>query len=533
VIRFRGGPLPVADFMSEVLTHPTLGYYMTRDVFGTAGDFVTSPEVSQIFGELCAVWGACLWDAMGRPARVQLVELGPGRGTLMADLLRGAAALPGGFAAALEVHLVEVSPALRRMQAAALGCGPAAGAIGAGATASGTRVRWHGALATVPEGPLILFAHEFFDALPVHQFQRTPRGWCERLVDSGVPEAGAAAAASEGAESDSGAAAAPAAAPPLRFVLSRGATPAARLLVPRRLAALPSDQAASQWALEARTHARMTHPHLASHRSVLHSPSHPDSLVSLSLSPPAPRPQISPRAMAAWEEVSRRVGEHGGGALAIDYGEEGPIAHSLQAIRQHAFVDLLDAVGSADLSAYVDFGALRLAAQGASNVHASADVAAQGDADDAAQSAQSALPQAAPPLPPPPRVRSYGPVTQRALLGALGIEARLNALLEHATDAQAEALIRGVMRLVGDDADDADDADDVAGGTPAKRVPGMGVRYKAMAVVHADLPPPVGFEDARQEAPQEAHTAQAVQPRGGEGSAAGGGGGGAAGKVAA
>jgi NADH dehydrogenase [ubiquinone] 1 alpha subcomplex assembly factor 7 len=234
VIRFRGGPLPVADFMSEVLTHPTLGYYMTRDVFGTRGDFVTSPEVSQVFGELCAVWAACLWEQMGRPPRVLLVELGPGRGTLMADLLRGAAALHG-FAAALEVHLVEVSPALRRLQAAALGCGAAAGAVGAGRTPAGTAVRWHGALATVPEGPpLLLFAHEFFDALPVHQFQRTPRGWCERLVDVGVPES------------------ADAPPPALRFVLSRGATPAARLLVSRRLAALPPDQAAAQWALEVR-----------------------------------------------------------------------------------------------------------------------------------------------------------------------------------------------------------------------------------------------------------------------------------------
>jgi hypothetical protein len=107
-------------------------------------------------------------------------------------------------------------------------------------------------------------------------------------------------------------------------------------------------------------------------------------------------------------------------------------------------------------------------------------------------------------------------VTQRALLGALGIEARLHALLERATDAQAEALIRGVMRLVGDDSEDAD----VAGGTPGEaRVPGMGVRYKAMAVVHADLPPPVGFEDAPQEAPQS---------RGGNGGADAGGAAGAA-----
>jgi NADH dehydrogenase [ubiquinone] 1 alpha subcomplex assembly factor 7 len=237
VIRFRGGPLPVADFMSEVLTHPTLGYYMTRDVFGTRGDFVTSPEVSQLFGEMCGVWAACMWEAMGRPSRVLLTELGPGRGTLMADLLRGVGSLPG-LREALEVHLVEVSPALRRMQASALGCGAAAGATGAGTTASGVRVRWHTALATVPAGPLILLAHEFFDALPVHQFQRTPRGWCERLVDVGTtPPPGAPPGTPP---------------PPLRFVLSRGPTPASRLLVPRRLEALPKEQADALWALEAR-----------------------------------------------------------------------------------------------------------------------------------------------------------------------------------------------------------------------------------------------------------------------------------------
>jgi NADH dehydrogenase [ubiquinone] 1 alpha subcomplex assembly factor 7 len=206
------------------------------------------------------------------------------------------------------------------------------------------------------------------------------------------------------------------------------------------------------------------------------------------------RPQISPRAMAAWEEVARRVGAHGGGALAIDYGEEGPVAHSLQAIRQHAFVDLLDRVGSADLSAYVDFGALRLAAQGAAATDADADADGGAGAD-----------ARAPPA--PARVRSYGPVTQRALLGALGIEARLRALLERATDDQAEALIRGVMRLVGDDAEEAEGAEpggDTSATTPAseraaKRVPGMGIRYKAMAIVHADLPPPVGFEEAAAE----------------------------------
>jgi NADH dehydrogenase [ubiquinone] 1 alpha subcomplex assembly factor 7 len=191
---------------------------------------------------------------------------------------------------------------------------------------------------------------------------------------------------------------------------------------------------------------------------------------TLVTSPDEPLPslaQMSPRSMGAWEEVALRVAAHGGAALAVDYGEEGPIAHSLQAIRQHAFVDVLDRVGSADLSAHVDFGALRLAAAGA--------------AERAAQLAGATQ----------PAVRSYGPVTQRALLASLGIEARLNALLQRATDEQAEALIRGAQRLVGDDAEQAKD-----GGKDAAQPPGMGVRYKAMALAHADLPVPVGFESA-------------------------------------
>ena len=172
--------------------------------------------------------------------------------------------------------------------------------------------------------------------------------------------------------------------------------------------------------------------------------------------------------MGAWEEVTARVAAHGGGALAVDYGEEGPIAHSLQAIRQHSFVDVLDRVGSADLSAHVDFGALRIAANGA--------------AERAAQQAGGGA---------PPAVRSYGPVTQRALLASLGLEARLNVLLQRATDEQAEALIRGVQRLVGDDAEQA-----AGDGKEAAQPPGMGIRYKAMALAHADLPPPPGFETA-------------------------------------
>jgi SAM-dependent MidA family methyltransferase len=104
--------MTVSDYMQLCLAHPRHGYYVTRDPLGASGDFVTAPEVSQMFGELIGAWAATVWRQMGSPAKVQLVELGPGRGTLMADALRAARALPE-FRAAISVHLVEISPALR------------------------------------------------------------------------------------------------------------------------------------------------------------------------------------------------------------------------------------------------------------------------------------------------------------------------------------------------------------------------------------------------------------------------------------
>jgi NADH dehydrogenase [ubiquinone] 1 alpha subcomplex assembly factor 7 len=169
------GPMPLAQFMALALGHPVHGYYVTRDPFGARGDFVTAPEISQMFGELIGLWAAAVWNEMGRPRRVRLVELGPGRGTLMADALR-AVRVAQEFRAALNVDLVEISPPLRRRQKQTLAdCGLA--------------VSWHAALSEVPEdGPLIVIANEFFDALPVHQAVRAADGWHERKV--GLDEAG-------------------------------------------------------------------------------------------------------------------------------------------------------------------------------------------------------------------------------------------------------------------------------------------------------------------------------------------------------
>lgn len=163
------GPIPVAQFMALALGHPTHGYYAGRDPFAARGDFITAPEISQMFGELIGLWAAAVWNEMGSPGRVRLVELGPGRGTLMADALR-AAKIAKEFHAALAVDLVEISPALRRRQQQTL-------------AAAGVPLSWHATLAQVPENnPLIVIANEFFDALPVHQAVRAKSGWHERMV---------------------------------------------------------------------------------------------------------------------------------------------------------------------------------------------------------------------------------------------------------------------------------------------------------------------------------------------------------------
>ena len=166
----REGPMSLAEYMAVALGDPEQGYYMQGDPFGARGDFVTAPEVSQMFGELLGLWCAETWSRMGAPDPVHLVELGPGRGTLMADALRAARRVPG-FLQALRLSLVEISPALRARQRDALQ-----------RAALHRDPQWHHTLAEVPRGPLLLLANEFFDALPVRQFVRNDGAWCERMV---------------------------------------------------------------------------------------------------------------------------------------------------------------------------------------------------------------------------------------------------------------------------------------------------------------------------------------------------------------
>ncbi len=158
------GPISIARYMELCLLHPQHGYYSTRDPFGAAGDFTTAPEISQIYGELLGLFLAQAWLDQGAPNPFTLAEIGPGRGTLMADARRAIKLVPG-LTEAARLHLIEASPHLRQIQRDRLG-----------------PLTHLGSVADLPDAPLFLLANEFLDALPIQQFQRGPQGWAERLI---------------------------------------------------------------------------------------------------------------------------------------------------------------------------------------------------------------------------------------------------------------------------------------------------------------------------------------------------------------
>jgi len=159
------GPMPLDRYMALCLGHPLHGYYMSRDPFGPDGDFITAPEISQMFGELVGIWCAAAFQALGTPRQFSLIELGPGRGTLMSDVLRATRVMPG-FNDNAQIHLVETSPTLRKLQNEKLGAG----------------VTWHETVDSLPDGPSIIIANEFFDALPIRQYEFHQGQWMERRI---------------------------------------------------------------------------------------------------------------------------------------------------------------------------------------------------------------------------------------------------------------------------------------------------------------------------------------------------------------
>lgn len=160
------GPITVAEYMAQCLMHPEHGYYQTERVFGTDGDFITAPEISQMFGEMLGLWLADRWIKMGKPSPVHLIEFGPGRGTLMADMLRAISPVEG-FSGAVKIHFIETSKQLRALQQDQV-----------------SNATWHDTAASLPDGPSLIVANEFFDALPIHQFEKHKGEWLERRINA-------------------------------------------------------------------------------------------------------------------------------------------------------------------------------------------------------------------------------------------------------------------------------------------------------------------------------------------------------------
>lgn len=347
----REGPLSVADYMQACLADPSAGYYTSRQPIGKEGDFVTAPEVSQIFGELLGLWAVAVWQSMGAPASVIVAELGPGRGTLTADALRAWRSVPK-FLKSVTVALVETSPVLRDAQQAALGESP-------------VPLQWCDSIEDVPSGPLILLANEFIDALPVRQLVRSGGVWRERCVTIGRN----------------------------------------------------GDFAYTEEAIQG------------------------DELASAALSINAPDGAIleaRPAVKALLSSLATRAGEAPLAALIVDYGhEETSVGDTLQAVHRHRFADPLATPGEVDLTAHVDFAALKETAQALG-------------------------------------LTTHGPMAQGAFLLKLGLEKRRDRLLAQARPDQKEAILSGAARL----------ADPRA----------MGLLFKVLALTSNGLasPPPFG-----------------------------------------
>ena len=162
------GSITVEQYMEACLADKISGYYVKKDPIGAEGDFITSPELSQIFGELIGLWTFEIWQMMGKPSTVHLIELGPGRGTLMSDALRALKIVPE-YYQKLNIHLVESSQVLKNKQKQNL-------------ARFDQQINWHSDIESLPFGPKIFIANEFFDALPVKQYQYKGNQWFERLI---------------------------------------------------------------------------------------------------------------------------------------------------------------------------------------------------------------------------------------------------------------------------------------------------------------------------------------------------------------
>lgn len=264
------GPINISEFMNIALLHPEHGYYTNNQVFGKGGDFITAPEISQTFGELIGAWCALIWQEMGEPSEVALVELGPGRGTLMQDVMRITSKVKG-FHQALSINLVEASEKLRATQKEKL------------ADYAG-KIYWHDSISEIQKIPSIIIANEFFDALPIQQYLFLENKWYERKIGLDKQD-------------------------DLCFICDYEANIASQL------------------------------PKQAQENDII---------------------EISKASQYVMKEISNHINYYGGAGIFIDYGYKEPtFQDSLQAVKSHKFHPVLSDIGDADITAHVDFKALR------------------------------------------------------------------------------------------------------------------------------------------------------------------------------
>lgn len=315
----KRGPLTVAEYMEKAVSH----YYASKDPFGENGDFITAPEISQMFGEMIGAWFVDVWLQMGQPQNVQLIELGPGRGTLMADIMRTMSAWPE-LKEAVTIHLVEQSPQLRQAQAQAL---------------KAYKPTWHDRIEDVPQGFSFIVANEFFDALPIHQFKKSKGEWKERGIGFDDVQN--------------------------EFIFT--------FMDPT--IDIPSIMPASFLA--------------ANEGSIF---------------------EISPASLSVFEQLCKRISDNTGAGLIVDYGHSVPgLGDTLQSIARHKYSDVLEAPGTKDITAHVDFSLLKAVGDSLVDIH--------------------------------------GPVTQGEFLASLGIGARAEALTEQATPEQRKDIMTALHRL--------------------------------------------------------------------------------------
>ncbi|KAI0247657.1 DUF185-domain-containing protein [Lactifluus subvellereus] len=326
------GPISFATYMQLCLSHPTEGYYMNpaNAVIGARGDFITSPEISQVFGELLGIWLLSQYLGTGAKRDIQLVELGPGRGTLMDDILRTLSQLPHSRASVKHVYLVESSPALRAVQATMLQ--PWDGK-------NGLRIHWHDSIDDVPAADdtyTMLVAHEFFDALPFHLIEKAHQGWKEVLISS-TPD------------------------PAAKTILRPSDVLAPSQLPPSPSATPTFDRSSSTSKMR--------------FRSVLASDPSPVSTLLGASSPRFASLPIGARieVSAASFQTARKLGTllsrgAGGSALVVDYGADHAVGNSFRAFKGHTLADPFDRPGQADLTANVDFAYLAEALAGTATV---------------------------------------------------------------------------------------------------------------------------------------------------------------------